>query len=199
MEVHESQGPTLFSHNRNFLMRAYPSGMRVSSSNLDPSVFWRKGVQIVALNWQKYDEGMMLNQGMFADSGGWVLKPKGYRGAANDRERELSHESQADAIFHKSLSLTIEVIAGQDIPLPIGDKRPHGFHPYVKCELHVEKPEERSGAPIEGGGKSKEGEYKARTKASKGVEPDFGGEELQFLKIAGVSTFLSISFLVEQC
>ena len=186
MEVHESNGPTLFSHNRNFLMRAFPSGMRVSSSNLDPSVFWRKGVQIVALNWQKYDEGMMLNQGMFADSGGWVLKPKGYRGSVRIGKRELSHESQADAILHSTLSLTIEIIAGQDIPLPTGDKSAHGFHPYVKCELHVEKPEERSGAPIEGGGKAKDGEYKKRSKASKGIEPDFGGEKMEFMGIAGV-------------
>lgn len=199
MEVHESQGPTLFSHNRNFLMRAFPSGMRVSSSNLDPSVFWRKGVQIVALNWQKFDEGMMLNQGMFADSGGWVLKPKGYRGSANKRERDLSHESQADAISHKTLSLTIEIIAGQDVPLPKGDKRPHGFNPYVKCELHVEKPEERSGAPIERAGKSKEGDYKARTKTSKGMEPDFGCEKLQFLKIAAVVEELSFLRWVWRC
>ena len=59
MEVHASSGPTLFSHNRNYLMRAFPSGMRVRSDNLDPAVFWRKGVQMVALNWQRYDEGMM--------------------------------------------------------------------------------------------------------------------------------------------
>ena len=55
MDVHESHGPTLFSHNRNFLMRAFPSGTRVSSSNLDPAIFWRKGVQMVALNWQRFD------------------------------------------------------------------------------------------------------------------------------------------------
>ena len=54
MEVHASSGPTLFSHNRNYLMRAFPSGMRVTSSNLDPAVFWRKGVQMVALNWQRW-------------------------------------------------------------------------------------------------------------------------------------------------
>ena len=189
MEIHESHGPTLFSHNRNFLMRAFPSGMRVSSSNLDPSVFWRKGVQIVALNWQKYDEGMMLNQGMFAGSGGWVLKPKGYRGKAN--KKEMGKESQADVISHRTVSLTVDVIAGQDIPLPIGDTRPSGFHPYVKCELHVEKPEERSGAPIEREGRSKEGEYKMVTKTSKGPEPDFGGERMEFLKVSGVVEELS--------
>ena len=191
MEVHESHGPTLFSHNRNFMMRAFPSGMRVSSSNLDPSVFWRKGVQIVALNWQKLDEGMMLNHGMFDGSDGWVLKPPAYRSAPLDPVTSVSDESQADAVAHKTLSLSIEIFAGQDIPLPVGDSKASGFHPYVKCELHVEKPSERSGAPIEGGGKSKEGEYKQRSKASRGIQPDYGGEKLEFLKIPTVVEELS--------
>lgn len=191
MEVHQSHGPTLFSHNRNFMMRAFPSGMRVSSSNLDPSVFWRKGVQIVALNWQKWDEGMMLNEGMFAGGGGWVLKPMSYRNEPCGKITKPSYESQADAIEHKTLSMSIEIFAGQKLPLPIGDHKPDGFKPYVKCELHVEKPEERSGEPIEGGGKSKEGEYKQRTKTRHGVDPDFGGEKLEFLKISGVVEELS--------
>ena len=55
MVVHAAPGPSIFSHNKNFLMRAYPSATRLSSSNLDPAVFWRKGVQMVALNWQKFD------------------------------------------------------------------------------------------------------------------------------------------------
>ncbi|KAL8745445.1 MAG: hypothetical protein Q9190_002406, partial [Brigantiaea leucoxantha] len=191
MEMHESHGPSLFSHNRNYLMRAFPSGMRVSSSNLDPSVFWRKGVQIVALNWQKCDEGMMLNEGMFAGGGGWVLKPRGYRGQRSTLTAGISDESQADAITHKTLSLKIEIFAGQNLPLPVGDRKTDGFHPYVKCELHVEKPEERSGAPIEGGGKTKEGEYKRKTKSNRGADPDFGGEKIEFPSIPGVGEELS--------
>ena len=191
MEVHESHGPTLFSHNRNFMMRAFPSGMRVSSSNLDPSVFWRKGVQIVALNWQKSDEGMMLNHAMFAGSRGWLLKPKGYRGDLHGKVTKVTDESQADAIAHGTLSLSVEVFAGQNIPLPPGDSKPDGLRPYVKCELHVEKPAERSGAPIEGGGKSKEGEFKRRTKKSRGIDPNFSGEKMEFIKIPGVVEELS--------
>lgn len=79
MSVHEKQSAALFNHNKTFLMRAYPSGLRIRSSNLDPVVFWRKGIQIVALNWQRWDEGMMLNEGMFAGTGGYVLKPEGKR------------------------------------------------------------------------------------------------------------------------
>jgi len=37
--------------------------------------FWRNGSHIVSLNWQSYDLGMQINEGMFVGSGGWVLKP----------------------------------------------------------------------------------------------------------------------------
>jgi phosphatidylinositol phospholipase C, delta len=59
VEVHEKEPTQLFEHNRKYMMRAYPSGLRIGSSNLDPAPFWRKGIQIVALNWQNWDEGMM--------------------------------------------------------------------------------------------------------------------------------------------
>ena len=190
MEVHGSQGPTLISHNKNFLMRAFPSGTRVTSSNLDPAFFWRKGVQMVALNWQSCDAGMMLNEGMFAGSGGWVLKPEGYRGNPSSM-RALSAATQAEAAAYKTFNLNIEVFAAQDLPLPSGEHRSEHFHPYVKCELHVEKPAERNGAPVEGGGRSQDGEHKRWTKASRGTEPDFGGENLHFEDIAGVVESLS--------
>ena len=55
IDVNEEHGPQLLAHNRQFLMRAYPSGSRLASTNFDPSAYWRMGVQIVALNWQKFD------------------------------------------------------------------------------------------------------------------------------------------------
>ena len=149
MDVHSSQGPILFGHNRSYLMRAFPSGMRVRSDNLDPAVFWRQGVQMVALNWQRWDEGMMLNQAMFSGSDGYVLKPSGYRSEnVSSSARDTSTEHEKDAIPEKTLNISIEILAAQNIPLPLGDTRPEGFHPYVKCELHVEEPAERLGGPI---------------------------------------------------
>ena len=76
-DVHKKSAADLFKHNRNYLMRTYPGGIRIDSSNFDPAGMWRKGVQIVALNWQSWDEGMMLNEGMFATTKGYVLKPEG--------------------------------------------------------------------------------------------------------------------------
>lgn len=190
MEVHKTQSEALFSHNRNFLMRAFPGFQRISSSNLDPAFFWRKGVQMVALNWQSWDAGMMLNEGMFGGASGWVLKPEGYR-QSSPSAGTSSTSNQGSAMPHRTLNLTVKIFAAQDLPLPIGNVRPNHFHPYVKCELHVEKPEERSGAPIAGGGRSQDGEHKRTTKASKGIEPDFGGALMEFMGITGVVEELS--------
>ncbi|KIH90604.1 phospholipase c [Sporothrix brasiliensis 5110] len=131
MEVHAKHGPALFSHNRRFLMRAYPSGLRIGSSNLDPARFWRKGVQIVALNWQNCDEGMMLNDAMFLGTGGYVLKPEGYRGdklgtpppppPAVDTtfQPPPTHSTVVPPpVAPKLLDLSITVLAAQGLALP---------------------------------------------------------------------------------
>lgn len=58
LDYHEKQREGLFKHNRDYLVRAYPSGLRIRSSNLNPPIFWGAGAQVVALNWQQTDEGM---------------------------------------------------------------------------------------------------------------------------------------------
>jgi len=129
---------------------------------------------------------MMLNHGMFADSNGWVLKPEGYRGTLSSKDSAsaplVTAESQAEAIKHYSLDLRIEVIALQDLDT--------SKHPYVKCELHIETPEEREGRRIEGDGKVREGAYKRHTKDSNS-KFDFKKEPLEFLGIYGVVPALS--------
>ncbi|KAF2277469.1 PLC-like phosphodiesterase [Westerdykella ornata] len=183
MEVHETQQAALFKHNKHFFMRAYPKGLRLNSSNLNPSVFWRAGVQIVALNWQRWDGGMMQNEAMFAGTAGWVLKPEGYRSTSNEA-------TQKTAIPHHNLDLSIEFIAGQDIPLP-EEEDDKSFHPYVKVELHVEKHEEREGEPVPGGGKKKGGEYKLKTKTQHSQNPDLGREIIKFEGVRGVTEELT--------
>jgi hypothetical protein len=165
-------------------MRAYPKGLRLNSSNLNPSVFWRAGVQIVALNWQRWDGGMMQNEAMFAGTAGWVLKPEGYRSTSDK-------VTQKTAIPHHNLDLGIEFFCGQNVPMPPEEDDPKDFKPYVKVELHVEKHEERDGEPIPGGGKSKTGEFKKRTKTAKTPNPDFGREIVRFEGIKGVTEELT--------
>jgi hypothetical protein len=194
-EVHESDGPALFQHNRNFLMRAFPSGTRVSSSNLDPVFFWRNGVQMVALNWQKWDAGMMLNEAMFAGSEGWVLKPAGYLGG----ELPSTTDIPPNAMPCKRLDLSIEILAAQGIPLPLEGTKAEKFRPYVKCELHTETFKGKSGNPNEGEDESQGDELKRRTKSKRGTDPDFGGELLQFRAISEVVEDLSFIRYVPSC
>ncbi|KAL2255678.1 hypothetical protein VTK26DRAFT_2902 [Humicola hyalothermophila] len=201
MEVHEKSPVELFEHNRNYLMRTYPGALRIRSSNLDPTIFWRKGIQVVALNWQNWDEGMMLNEGMFAGTDGYVLKPEGYRCARPLPPAGTQETPQAVAVKHYTMCLTLQILAGQSVPLPIGDDKPSGFRPYVKVEVHVEQPGERHGTDpalaVPEGGKEGEGEYKAKTKSAKGCDPDFKGQELRFDDVPGVVPELSfVRFLV---
>lgn len=184
MEVHETNPAGLFKHNKHFFMRAYPKGFRLNSSNLNPSVFWRAGVQIVALNWQRWDGGMMQNEGMFAGTAGWVLKPEGYRSTSQEA-------TQKTAISHHNLHLSIEFLAGQDIPLPPDEDDPKDFKPFIKVELHVEKPEERSAEPVPGNGRSQKGEYKLKTKTYRTTNPDFGREILKFESVYGATEELT--------
>lgn len=171
IELHKTKKTEMMKHNRDYFMRAYPSGIRIDSSNLDPSVFWRKGVQMVALNWQELDEGMMLNEGMFHGEHGWVLKPVGFR--SDDKE----------VPEWKTLEkLHITVYAAQHVPMEEGQNE-KGFHPYVKCELHVE-----TGEDDYDGGKQKEGEYKDKIDYKTTDHPDWGvsGQTLKFENIEKV-------------
>lgn len=161
-------------------MRIYPFGLRVNSSNLDPSFYWRRGAQIVALNWQNLDKGMMLNRAMFADTQGWVRKPLGYR---NLDAREP---------VRRNLDLSIEVFAGQSLPLPSGDTNAKGFRPYVISQLHVEQPDDSTeGAQDDDSSDSKASSYRRTTRTSAGTDPDFGGQAIQFPTVSGIVEELS--------
>jgi hypothetical protein len=143
LRLYKEQAKELLAHNRRYFMRAYPNPrLRFDSSNPDPSPFWRKGVQMVAMNWQDNDYAeMALNDAMFTpDTKGWVLKPRGYR------SDDVSYEPE-----YRTMDLRITIYAGQAIPLPearqkkdksggvnvgvgTGDKR---FRPVVQAEIII--------------------------------------------------------------
>ncbi|KAK4192580.1 putative 1-phosphatidylinositol-4,5-bisphosphate phosphodiesterase [Podospora australis] len=176
----------LLAHNRDYFMRIYPKGLRVDSSNPDPSFHWRRGVQMVAMNWQRTDEGMMINDAMFANSNGWILKP---HGLLSDNTVDL------EDIPRRTLDLRVTIYAGQFIPLP-QDRRRHGgvgvlgdrgFRPAVKVELHVEKPQ-------------KSVDYTRETCAAETDNPDWGDHAvpLDFFDVQNVVEDLSfVRFKVE--
>jgi len=75
------------------IVRTYPKGSRVDSSNYNPQVMWNAGIQMVAINFQKPDSGMHLNQGKFRKNGGcgYILKPNSLRnrGKVNDNGKKI--------------------------------------------------------------------------------------------------------------
>lgn len=188
LRLFEKSPADLLQHNRHYMMRAYPHPFwRIGSHNPDPSLFWRKGVQMVALNWQddKYDK-MALHDAMFTeDTQGWVLKPRGYR----------STDDEGDKPDCRTLTLRITIYAGLYIPLPEaksersdasgeaiigdGDSYKH-FKPSVQVDLIVshEKPS---------------GKLVQKTTAKETTHPNWGagGCSLEFVGVPNVVDELS--------
>ncbi|KIW07693.1 hypothetical protein, variant [Verruconis gallopava] len=169
-EVHKTDPEGLFNHNKDFLMRAYPRGTRISSSNLDPAPFWRQGVQMVALNWQSIDTGLMLNEAMFANTGGWVLKPPSHRSSAKYLGEFGGHGS----------SLAVQFIAGQNLQPPEGIE-PNELKPYIKCELHVEIPNEWEN--LTNAKEKSRDEFKEKIDPVRGIHPDFKSQKVEFKQL----------------
>jgi hypothetical protein len=175
LALREKESIALLDHNRQFFMRVYPKATRVLSSNLDPAPFWRVGVQLVALNWQKLNAAVMLNEAQFDGTGGWVLKPIGLRPAGCEV-----------APPRKTLDLCVRLLAGQN--LGANDDVPKV---YVKAELHVESKAEIEHQQIPREGKNKGGEYKARSTTSHSRDPDFKGQAIEFKNVSQVTPELS--------
>lgn len=170
LELDTADGARLFSHNKHYFMRCFPSGRRVDSSNPDPSRFWRLGVQMVGLNWHIQDEGMMLQRGMFADQDGWVLKPAGYR--STDRHTETRYDAEPAGI----MDIGITIFSGFDIPESGEDEQDgsgpwKSVRPQVKVELHCVQDD------------VDESIYKFKTETGKTKDPRFGatGSALSFV------------------
>ncbi|XP_030830011.1 1-phosphatidylinositol 4,5-bisphosphate phosphodiesterase delta-1 isoform X3 [Strongylocentrotus purpuratus] len=112
-------------HNKIFLSRIYPGGLRTNSSNYSPVPMWDVGAQIVALNFQTPCEEMDLNQGKFLQNGksGFILKPVFCR-KPNMQFNPLKPGDQY------TQHVTLKVISGQQLPKPSGSKEV--IDPYVK-------------------------------------------------------------------
>lgn len=113
---HQDSKVPFEKHNTSFMCRIYPRGTRLNSSNFDPNTFWRRGVQMVALNWQTYDIHMQMNQAMFAagnDRTGYVLKPQYLR----DPCRFDTAAEQKVKLPHNRINFSVKIISAQQLPL----------------------------------------------------------------------------------
>ena len=114
----------VITHNRDFFMHIHPNELRIASINPDPSVCWRLGVQMVAMNWQNTDDQMTLNHAMFAGTNGWVLKPRSLLGGGpattTTTTGEASSSPPPNLALQNVAGLDITVLAGQSLPRPGG-------------------------------------------------------------------------------
>lgn len=148
----------LARHNVGYLMRVYPNRWRVASTNFDPLKYWRRGVQMVALNWQTYDLGLQLNHAMFAagmDQSGYVLKPAELRGFQQPLP-DVPEEAEEGRVKHerKNINFSIQVKSAQQLIPPKNLLANRGLiGAYVEVEVYHadDKTKENKGVVGEGG------------------------------------------------
>ncbi|KAM4066482.1 phosphatidylinositol-specific phospholipase c, Y domain-containing protein [Hirsutella rhossiliensis] len=122
-------------HNMRYMMRVYPDGMRFASSNYDPLIYWRRGVQMAALNWQTFDLGTQLNHAMFEggkDESGYVLKPTELR----DIQVRPFDSAIAQGKKERSVvSFSIDVVSAQQLMRPANLAASKSMDPYVEVQV----------------------------------------------------------------
>lgn len=130
----KDQKMALDIHNMRYMMRVYPDRTRITSNNFDPLIYWRRGVQMAALNWQTFDLGMQLNRAMFdgKDASGYVLKPAELRDI-----QVLPYNSDiAEGKKERSVvSFSIDVISAQQLMRPANLPANKSMDPYVEIEI----------------------------------------------------------------
>ena len=125
-------------HNISYMSRVYPRGTRLDSSNFDPNTFWRRGVQMVALNWQTYDQYQQMNQAMFAagiDAYGYVLKPEYMRRPRQKdgpKDSQFTHRSK---LARKTVKFSVEVISAQQLPRLPDMSKTGSINPFVEVQM----------------------------------------------------------------
>jgi len=117
------QSASIARHNARHLMRVFPKGTRISSSNLKPVPFWGIGAQVCALNCQTFGTSNQINDALFAGSEGFVLKPAALR-AGGDGKLSTGRKRK----------LRLHVGGASDIQLP-EDTEVGSFKPYLTCTL----------------------------------------------------------------
>ena len=145
----------LEKHNMHHLMRVYPSGYRINSNNPDPLAFWRRGVQMAALNWQTYDLGMQMNEAMFAngsDRTGYVLKPRELRTSTTLEEEILEPTILGIGKIHKKvMRFSVDMISAQQLPRPRKAGIEDTVDPYIEIEMFSAEDKGKEVASGEGG------------------------------------------------
>ncbi|KAJ7751007.1 PLC-like phosphodiesterase [Mycena maculata] len=159
--------PQLIAHGEAHMRRIFPRGTRIESGNMQPLPFWRSGAHITALNWQTYDLGLQLNEGMFVGTPGWVLKPAHLVGRAEAPGGRCT--------------LVGEVVGISALPPPKGHESGKAFKAYVHAELfHAQQDQTWDSGKIEAHGLPGDG---ADVMWNERFEWTYEADELAFLRL----------------
>ncbi|KIL66531.1 hypothetical protein M378DRAFT_185917 [Amanita muscaria Koide BX008] len=125
----------LIKHCRTHLVRIYPKGLRVNSTNYEPHRYWSAGAQLVAMNWQTFDLGYMINHAMFQRNGrsGYVLKPPALQSGPGHKEllsKRMCHYLDLTIISAQQLPRLKDSSGKEIVDKAIID-------PYVEVTVHV--------------------------------------------------------------
>uniref|UniRef100_A0A2P2LQJ4 Phosphoinositide phospholipase C n=2 Tax=Rhizophora mucronata TaxID=61149 RepID=A0A2P2LQJ4_RHIMU len=73
----QTHGKQILRFTQRNILRVYPKGTRIDSSNYNPMIGWMHGAQMVAFNMQGYGKSLWEMEGMFRANGGcgYVKKP----------------------------------------------------------------------------------------------------------------------------
>ncbi|KAI3458551.1 hypothetical protein Pfo_015214 [Paulownia fortunei] len=99
-------GKDLVRFTQQNLLRVFPKGIRLDSSNYNPLSAWMHGAQMVALNMQGYGKSLWLMHGMFRANGGcgYVKKPDFLLKAGSNSE---VFDPKADLPVKTTLRVTV--------------------------------------------------------------------------------------------
>jgi phosphatidylinositol phospholipase C, epsilon len=104
----------VIAHTETQLIRTYPAGLRIDSSNFNPVFFWSFGMQMVALNYQTEDLPMHINRAMFeqTNNNGYVCKPSIMWNRSHLMYRRFNPlEKEFDGLH--TTQIVINVVSGQ--------------------------------------------------------------------------------------
>uniref|UniRef100_A0A8R1TU29 Phosphoinositide phospholipase C n=1 Tax=Onchocerca volvulus TaxID=6282 RepID=A0A8R1TU29_ONCVO len=118
-------------YSRNQIVRTYPGGMRIDSSNFNPVQYWAFGLQMVSLNFQTTDTAMAINAAMFEQTGncGYTLKPRILWDSSHPYYNRFNPLCK-DTTSISALLYTVTVISGQHVC-----PNQHSASTYVEVEI----------------------------------------------------------------
>lgn len=106
---------------RDNILRIYPKGLRVNSSNYNPFKAWLLGAQMVALNMQGYGKHLWVTQGFFRANGGcgYVKKPSFLTSGDFDSHLDSFHPKITSEVKQ---NLKVKVCMGNGWREQLGEK-----------------------------------------------------------------------------